>query len=130
MSRPPRRVVLIVDDEAPIVSWLNRSLHGLDYDVVAAVDNSSAELILNGSKVDAIILDLGLVGHSGLELLEFVRRRDDLAHLPVLILTGMAQLTEHQEACIRQHRAHVFHKPAAIQEIAATLGRLLPERPL
>lgn len=122
--------MLIVDDEAPIVSWLNRSLHRLDYDVVAAVDNFSAELVLNGSKVDAIILDLGLVGHSGLELLEFVRGRDDLAHLPVLILTGVSQLTPHQEACIRQHRAHVFHKPAAIQEIATTLGRLLPERPL
>ena len=129
MSRPPRRVVLIVDDEAPIVNWLNRSVHGLDYDVVAAVDNASAELILEHSKVDAIILDLGLVGHSGLELLEFVRRRDDLASLPVLILTGLSQLTPHDEECIRQHRAHVFHKPVAIREIAETLARVISERP-
>lgn len=129
MSRPPLRRVLIVDDEAPIVNWLNRSLHGLGYDVVAAVDNASAELILERSKIDAIILDLGLVGQSGLELLEFVRRHDGLANLPVLILTGMSQLTPHDEACIRQHRAHVFHKPVAIREIAATLARELHERP-
>jgi DNA-binding response OmpR family regulator len=129
MSPPPaRRVVLIVDDEAPIVTWLNRALHGLDYDVVAAVDNASAELVLEHSKVDAIILDLGLVGHSGLELLEFVRKRDNLANLPVLILTGMLQLTPHDEESIRQHRAHLFHKPVAIQEIAATLARVLSER--
>ena len=98
--------------------------------MIAAVDNSSAELILEHSKVDAIILDLGLVGHSGLELLEFVRKRDDLANLPVLILTGMSHLTPHEEEAIRQHRAHVFHKPAAIHEIAATLARVLSERPL
>lgn len=131
MSPPTaRRVVLIVDDEAPIVNWLNRALHGLDYDVVAAVDNASAELVLEHSKVDAIILDLGLVGHSGLELLEFVRSHDNLASLPVLILTGMSQLTPHDEELIRRHRAYVFHKPVAIHEIAATLARELGERPL
>ena len=88
--------------------------------MVAAVDNASAELILEHSKIDAIILDLGLVGQSGLELLEFVRRHDGLANLPVLILTGMSQLTPDDDERIRQHGAHVFHKPVPIHEIAAT----------
>jgi len=121
--------ILAVDDEAVILRWLAQSLEAVGYDVIPAADVESALAILRSSMVDALILDVRLVGRSGLDVLEFVRSQHALVNLPVVILTGVSRLTEDQEEVIRRNEAYVFYKPTASSDLAATLDRLLNRQP-
>jgi DNA-binding response OmpR family regulator len=119
------RTVLAVDDEASIRMWLMRSLNEFGYDVLEAADRATARAMLQRSRVDAMILDIRLARGSGLEVLHYVRTREELAALPVIILTGVSQLTPEEEAFIERHQAHLFYKPEGIESIAEKLDQLL-----
>jgi DNA-binding response OmpR family regulator len=119
------RTVLAVDDEPSILEWLSRSLDEFGFDVIKAGDPSAAHNVLQTSKVDAVILDVRLVRGSGLDILESLRMQEPLASLPVIILTGVAQLTPSEEELIRRHQAYVFYKPEGIAPIAEKLDELL-----
>ena len=108
--------------------WLAQSLDTVGYDVLLAADVHSAKAILDCSVIDAVILDVRLVRSSGLEVLEFVRSQKSLVNLPVVILTGVS-LSPDEEDLIRRNEAHIFYKPAAISDLAATLDRLIAASP-
>jgi DNA-binding response OmpR family regulator len=116
--------LLVVDDELAIREWLRRALGALGYDVLDAADAGSAMRTLQSTRIDAAILDLRLMGHSGLDVLEYIRFRADLAQLPVVILTGVSHLSEAEEEVIRLHRAYVLYKPEAVDGIASLLARV------
>jgi DNA-binding response OmpR family regulator len=105
--------------------WLTRSLNEFGYDVLEAADRATAHAMLQRSKVDALILDIRLARGSGLEVLHYVRTQDDLAGLPVIILTGVSHLTPEETAFIERHQAHLFYKPEGIESIAEKLDQLL-----
>lgn len=119
-----RRTILAVDDEPSILEWLARSLDVFHYDVLPADTVPLACNVLRSARVDALILDVRMPGHSGLEVLEFVRSSGRM-DLPVIILTGVSSLTAEEEEIIRRHRAYVFYKPEGVDELVATLDRLL-----
>lgn len=80
--------VLIIEDEPEIRRILGEILTGAGYDVLkitkfTSLDQISAEISELWS--DLILLDLGLAGLSGLELL---RRLRETSNIPVIILTG------------------------------------------
>jgi len=105
--------------------WLTRSLNEFGYDVLEAADRATAHAMLQRSRVDAVILDIRLARGSGLEVLHYLRTHEDLAGLPVIILTGVSHLTPEEEAFIERHHAHLFYKPEGIESIAEKLDQLL-----
>jgi CheY-like chemotaxis protein len=124
---PARGTVLVVDDDPAVLALLKRSLESLGYAVMTADDQRSAESVLASEHIDALTLDLRLGERSGLDLLDSLRGRDDLARLPVLMLTGVTQMTEDEEETIRRNGAYVFYKPAPLGELRATLARVLDQ---
>lgn len=69
-----RKRILIVDDEAAILSVLKNSLKklGSGYEVVTALDGQDALTQLGQHSFDLVITDYKMVGMDGLELLEAV----------------------------------------------------------
>ncbi len=122
-SRP---IILVVDDNTSVLKLLSRALEAANFSVLTADDRMSAEATLLSLPVDAMIVDLRLgPDASGLDVIEFARAREPLRTLPVLVLTGVTQMTPEEEDAIRHHGAYVFYKPIVIGEISATLNRLL-----
>ena len=120
------KVVLVVDDETPMLQLLSRAFDGSGLKVITAADIRSAQATLTNLRVDAMIVDIRLgPGTSGLELLPFARERDTLSRLPIIILTGMTHLTPAEEDAIRHHQAYVFYKPITVDEILTKLEQLL-----
>jgi response regulator RpfG family c-di-GMP phosphodiesterase len=64
-----RPTLLIVDDEAQILSALKRTLRGEGYDVVTVENGAAALRILGKRGVDAILSDHKMPGMSGVQLL-------------------------------------------------------------
>lgn len=77
--------VLVVDDEPPIRKLLRLGLEANAYQVLEASDADAAQQALAG-RVDLMILDLGLPGMPGLELLHLLRQSGDTT--PIVVLSS------------------------------------------
>jgi len=78
--------ILVVEDDPVLGDGLSRSLRHAGYAVDTAQDGKLADDLLSVHAFDLVVLDLGLPGLDGLEVLRRMRRRPSAA--PVLILTA------------------------------------------
>jgi DNA-binding response OmpR family regulator len=78
--------ILIVEDEARIASFLEKGLRANGFATEIAADGEEALTRVRIGSYDLVILDLGLPGRDGLEVLRDLRERH--AGLPVVILTA------------------------------------------
>ena len=81
--------LLIVDDEARILSALRRSLRREGYEIVAVETAEEALRVLDERAVDGILSDHRMPGMSGLQLLaEAARRRPEVVRM---LITGWTE---------------------------------------
>jgi len=73
-SQTDAPVILLVDDERPVLNSLRRTLTQDGYLLLDAQDGESALKILRNRDVDLIVADQRMPGMSGVELLQRVRR--------------------------------------------------------
>ncbi len=78
--------ILVVEDDPVLRDGLSRSLRNAGYAVDTAQEGKLADDLLLVHAFDMVVLDLGLPGLDGLEVLRRLRRRASSA--PVLILTA------------------------------------------
>jgi len=78
--------ILIVEDEERIASFVEKGLRANGFTTSVAPDGGRALALQRTGDYDLVILDLGLPGMDGLEVLVELRRRD--TRLPVIILTA------------------------------------------
>ena len=84
--------VLIVEDDPVLADGLTRSLRHSDYAVDCVHTGPDADHVLAMQSYDVVILDLGLPGIDGFEVLRRMRRRG--AAVPVLVLTARDALPD------------------------------------
>ena len=89
MDRMPH--ILIVDDDREIRALLTRFLGGHGYRVSAAKDGAEMMRVLEGGRIDLIILDVMLPGEDGLSL---CRRLRAGSATPIIMLTAAGDETD------------------------------------
>ncbi|CAN7214988.1 two-component system response regulator [Acidovorax sp. Leaf76] len=114
--------LLIVEDDALLLDALTGQLKQLEYDVCTACSVAQATALLQTQAVDGIILDLGLPGADGMELLTWVRGH--IAGLPVLILTARDGIDD-RVAGLNAGADDYITKPFNMQELQARLQAML-----
>ncbi len=80
--------VMVVDDEARIVSLVGEGLKRKGYDFLGATSGKEALCILETEKPDLILLDIMMPELDGWETLKLIREREDLRDVPVSMLTA------------------------------------------
>lgn len=83
-----RELILVVDDDPQITSFLKRYLEKQGYSVICAPDGREMQAVLEREKVDLCILDIGLPGKSGLDITRDIRRE---SNMPILVLSGSSE---------------------------------------
>jgi two-component system OmpR family response regulator len=114
--------ILLVEDDPALASSLNQGLKQMGFAVDLSQDGGEADAILSVRKFDAVVLDLGLPGLSGMEVLKRLRKRG--ATLPVLILTAR-DATADKVAGLNAGADDYLLKPFDFQELEARLNALL-----
>jgi len=117
--------ILIVEDDPMIGASIRTGLRQDGYTADWAHDSSSAELAVATNEYDAILLDLGLPGRSGLDLLAQWRRKRNM--VPILIITARDSV-EDRIAGLDTGADDYLVKPFALNELAARLRALLRRR--
>ena len=87
--------VLIVDDDPDIVAYVTSFLEDHGYATRSAADAGQALKTLDGFQPDAILVDVLMPGKSGLDLLVTLRRDPRWRRIPLVVVTGMDQILEH-----------------------------------
>jgi two-component system, OmpR family, KDP operon response regulator KdpE len=113
--------VLVVDDEPPILRTLATNLRARGYTVDMAADGEEALALAARHRPDAVILDLGLPGISGIEVIEGLR---GWTATPILILS--ARGAEHDKVAALDAGADDYvTKPFGMDELLARLRAAL-----
>lgn len=85
-------LVLVVDDMRSMRSIVKGVLQSMGFEkFMEAGDGQEALSLLRGSMVDLVICDVEMPNMSGIELLDEVRRDEELKSLPFIMLTAMSQ---------------------------------------
>ncbi|WP_343636960.1 response regulator [Roseateles sp.] len=114
--------ILLVEDEKPLADWLVKALGQNDF-VVDWIDDGRLVLSqLATTRYDAMILDLGLPGLGGHEVL--ARLRDADSRVPVLVLTARDSLME-RVSTLHEGADDFLAKPFELQELEARLVALI-----
>jgi DNA-binding response OmpR family regulator len=84
--------ILIAEDEERISSFVDKGLRSAGYSTtVVSRGDEALELVLAGA-VDLLLLDVGLPGMDGFEVLRRVRERDTL--IPIIMLTARTLVSD------------------------------------
>jgi two-component system, OmpR family, copper resistance phosphate regulon response regulator CusR len=84
--------ILIAEDEERIASFLEKGLKANGFATSVAADGRDAVALASTERYDLLILDLGLPGKNGFEVLEQIRAAG--SSLPVVILTARDSVTD------------------------------------
>ena len=114
--------VLLVEDNDTLADALSRSLAKQDYAVDVLKEGDFADEVLATQTYDLIILDLGLPGMDGLEVLRNLRRRGSTS--PVLILTARSDIKERVTG-LDSGADDYLSKPFALEELEARIRAML-----
>jgi two-component system KDP operon response regulator KdpE len=117
--------ILIVDDEPPIRRFLRTALAAQDYRVEEAVDGEAALDFLKRNPVDLVILDLGLPGIDGLEVVR--RLRAGGSATPIIILSSRDDEAG-KVAALDLGADDYVSKPFGVEELSARVRAALRHR--
>jgi two-component system response regulator MprA len=114
--------VLLVDDDAPILRMLERTLAAEGYAVSAVADGGSALAHVERSMPDVIVLDVAMPGLDGLAVTRRLRAKGLV--VPILLLTARDALNE-RVAGLDAGADDYLVKPFEVEELTARLRALL-----
>lgn len=117
--------VLIVEDEPPIRRFLRTALAAQDYRVEEAADGEAALDFLKRNPVELIVLDLGLPGMDGLEVVRRLRAQGD--DTPIVILSSRDDEAG-KVAALDMGADDYIAKPFGMEELSARIRAALRHR--
>lgn len=114
--------ILLAEDDADLGNWLTKALAQNDFQIDWVNDGRLVRRSLKATRYDALILDLGLPGVEGHDVLADLREADQ--RLPVLILTARDSLME-RVSCLHGGADDFLAKPFELAELEARLTALI-----
>lgn len=112
--------ILLADDDVQILRALKITLAAYGYEVVAAQDGAAAVRRAVDSHPDLMVLDLGMPGLSGMEVIEAVR---GWSAMPILVISGRSDSAEKVRALDLGADDYVT-KPFSAEELLARIRAL------
>ena len=120
--------VWIVDDDEEMARAMSMMLELLDCQTTNFLHaRIAAQTLLTGERPDLLVLDINMPEVSGLDLLEFLRRRPEWLDLPIVMLSSEAADVTVDEAMELGADGYVM-KPVTLEELRKALEMALQKR--
>jgi two-component system phosphate regulon response regulator PhoB len=121
MTKP---LVLIVEDEAPLVTLLRYNLEKEGFEVCSAGDGEEALMQIAERKPDILLLDWMLPHVSGIEVCRQIRRAPQTRALPVIMLTARGEELDRVRG-LNSGADDYITKPFSLRELTARLRSVI-----
>jgi DNA-binding response OmpR family regulator len=119
-------LILVADDDEDILLLVTTRLRRDGFDVVSASDGEKALALAREHKPTLAVLDIGMPGLDGLEVLAEIRADESLRGTLVLLLTAKAQESDVRRGYDSGADAYV-KKPFSPAELSTRVRALLDE---
>jgi two-component system, OmpR family, KDP operon response regulator KdpE len=120
--------VLVVDDDPQILRAVRTSLQGHSYEVLTAGNGETALDLLPDSDVDLIVLDLGLPGIGGQEVIKRVRAWSEVPIIVLSVRDGQHDKVEAFDAGADDYVTKPFGIPELLARMRAVRRRAEGDR--
>jgi len=114
--------ILVIEDEVKLQNQIRQKLESVGYMVDTCGDGEEGLFFANEYPLDAAIIDIGLPGKSGLEIIKALRERGSL--LPILILTARSSWQDKVQG-LETGADDYLTKPFQMEELQARVKALL-----
>jgi len=121
--------ILIVEDEAALVTLLKYNLEKQGYQTVSVLDGNQAVTVALMEKPDLILLDWMLPNMSGLDICRAMRKNFDLHSVPIIMLTARGDEADKVKGLsfgADDYMTKPFSIPELMARIVALLRRVQP----
>lgn len=118
--------VLLIEDEPNIIEAIRFVLSRAGYIVDTHSDGSTALAAIRSKMPDMVILDVMLPNRSGFDILRDLRAENDMATLPVLMLTARGQKKD-REMAERYGASRYMTKPFSNADMISSVADLLSQ---
>ncbi len=118
--------VLVVEDDVDIRALVVARLRGAGHKVIAAANGGEAVAVVTGrGRPDVAVLDIGLPGADGFEVLADLRHATGASDLPAVFLSARVQQADIDRG--RSMGAYYLTKPFVASALLSTVERALPK---
>ena len=112
----------IVDDDDEMQQAIKLMLQILEFDVETFREARAAvSELMAGRRPDIFVLDIKMPEVSGLDMLEFLRIREELRSIPVVMLSTESADSQVDEAMELGADAYIF-KPVSLEELERVIA--------
>ncbi|NDJ53820.1 MAG: response regulator transcription factor [Chloroflexi bacterium] len=123
-SQPP--MILVVDDEQPILDILRLVLESNDFQVHAVLDGREALAAIPTVKPDLVLLDLMMADMDGWTVYRTMKEDETMRRIPVIVVTAIPEKTEEVmgrlAAKVDDYVVKPFHPKNLVARINAALA--------
>lgn len=122
--------VWVIDHDEEMNRAVGLMLKLLDCEVAAFYNvRAAAQTLLIGIRPDLIILDINMPEVSGLDMVEFLRRRPESKNIPIVMLSSEAADTIVDKALELGADSYI-RKPVTLQELEKAMTTAFNKHPL
>ncbi|HZI77260.1 MAG TPA: response regulator, partial [Gemmatimonadales bacterium] len=111
--------VLLIDDDVDVLRSIGNYFERFGYEVTRELSGEAGLATFDRLRPEVVILDLGLPGMDGMEVLEHLRQRD----ASVILLTGQADVPTAVRA-MQLGAENFLTKPVDMEHLAAATARV------
>lgn len=82
-----KKKILIADDSSIILNFIDKNISD-EYQTIKVNNGKDALEMVNSDDIYALLLDLNMPGLNGFQVLDFLKEKDLLEKMPVVVITG------------------------------------------
>jgi CheY-like chemotaxis protein len=117
---PGDKVLLIIEDDLEFARVLSELSRERGFKVLVAGDGERGLYLARHHVPDAVILDVGLPGMDGWQVMERLKNSPDLRHIPVHFISAIDDPMQ----AMRMGAIGFLTKPVNVENVAGALGRI------
>lgn len=118
--------LLVVDDEASVLTMVRLLLRGTDFDIIGASSGEEALTLAQAHDIDMVLLDIMMPDMSGVTVCGHLRANPQLRRIPIVMLTALDDYATRREAT-QAGATDLITKPVTREELVAKLNGVLAE---
>ena len=119
-----KKKILFIDDDPTILLISEMMLKDLGYDVITADGGVSGIELLKTNDIDLILLDLMMANIYGLDVLKYIKEKEEFKNIPVVIQSGIKDSDEINKA-YKLGASYVLLKPYNQKDLKDIIGILV-----
>jgi two-component system phosphate regulon response regulator PhoB len=121
-----KKKILIIDDEADLVTLYTKFLEAHNYEVISALEAKEGIILAAQKMPDLILLDIKMPGVGGLFAYKDIRYAERTATIPIILISALSK--EAIEALAREIKAEGYvHKTCEPAELLSKIKEVLKE---